>query len=140
MWNVRVALDTTWDAYEKGISDLSDDDLFLLLNSVLKKIGWDYYELMFAGQRLHGGMPPELEEQLRSFAYDLDNERQKRPALLANWELAGLFPDLPQRPGEPQYVKGDDGSITPISTDSNDDPWADIDERVSEINQPNIGK
>ena len=118
MWNVRVALDTTCDACDEAIKKLSDDDLFLLLNSVLKKIGWDYYELMFAGQRLHGGMPRELEEQLRWFAYDLDNERQERPALLANWELAAFFPDLPQCPGEPQYELDDDGSITAVFTES----------------------
>jgi hypothetical protein len=90
MWSLRVALDTTFDAYQNAISDLSDDDVVLLLNSVLKKIGWDYYELMFAGQRLHGGMPPELEVQLRWFACDLNEERQKRRSLLADWELEEL--------------------------------------------------
>jgi hypothetical protein len=89
-WNLRVALDTTCDVCDKAIKNLSDDDLFLVLNSVLKKIGWDYCALMFFGQRLHGGMPPELEKQLRAFAHDLNEERQKRPALLADWELEEL--------------------------------------------------
>ena len=61
IWSLRSALDTACDACHEAIRKLPDGDLFFLLNGVLKKIGWDYYELMFTGQRLRGGMPPELE-------------------------------------------------------------------------------